>query len=469
MTNRLPCTDLHTGSPGGFLTDASSPFGDREAPVPTCGSSIARSKGSSLDTPGALCESLCTHLSAVLRTRVVEIVADFTRDSLGNWWLLQIKRFRAVAYGPAPRQQTVSEMAAHVTCRCCGRYYTPLQLRQKLTPRMIWRMVAHQKARGVSFSWHLHAESCGAAGVGGEQEASGEDGGPKTTIARLAMPTRMNEGVKDAYGGVRVCDLCNDMYHAEERLRKAAFKLSWQLGMAPSSITVRSPAGAGAGGGVDAPSGHVAQPASAVVQEPPAWREKAAAEAAQLVVEAAAAGGDDHFEPSGVHRGGNQMMGQQIASRQSLHQSVSGAGRSGRMLGGPRHSYIRHSAGVESAGNGSDHGSEVAAAAAAASDIGLAASLAPLHSAAERRRLHLGGWRLLLCLKELRGAQDTMVAMGLIGQAAAPGGNESDARRRRRRAASSAGRVLIFSLLGVEVAIPLPARHSKAEKGAHIA
>jgi hypothetical protein len=100
VANRLPVVDLHTGAPGGFVTDAATPHaaegtdleGGDEAAVGG-GSSITKARGAvTVGGPAVLCEALAVHLGAVCRppARVVELIADFTRDAQGTWWLLQV-------------------------------------------------------------------------------------------------------------------------------------------------------------------------------------------------------------------------------------------------------------------------------------------------------------------------------------------------------------------------------------------
>jgi hypothetical protein len=106
-------------------------------------------------------------------------------------------------------------------------------------------MVGHQRARGVHFSWHTFAASTGGGG-GGVSGTSGSSAVPPTSastgcsegvsevpdfLARLSQPTRVRTAVPDGYSGLRVCDICHDMYHAEMRLQAAGRVVGRQLGV----------------------------------------------------------------------------------------------------------------------------------------------------------------------------------------------------------------------------------------------
>ena len=201
-----------------------------------------RTQSAVAETAG-LCLLIAEHIEATHRPliRVHELVADFTRDADGRWWLLQVK---AIVTTPAvgsgvipgspnalrrpstapPRPPPASEdapppserpTATHtVCCRCCGRRNPPAALAQTLTQRMIRSMRAHQRARGVVLSWHRHFTS------------------PEEMPDR---PGRPSDKVDDKYSRLRVCAVCYDLYKAETKLEKAARGLAQRLGVTPDS------------------------------------------------------------------------------------------------------------------------------------------------------------------------------------------------------------------------------------------
>ena len=229
----LLLTSAGAAGRGGFLTDAE---GSTSSVV------RVRTQSAVAETAG-LCLLIAEHIEATHRPliRVHELVADFTRDADGRWWLLQVKAIvttPAVGSGvipgspnalrrpstapPRPPPASVDApppserpTATHtVCCRCCGRRNPPAALAQTLTQRMIRSMRAHQRARGVVLSWHRHFTS------------------PEEMPDR---PGRPSDKVDDKYSRLRVCAVCYDLYKAETKLEKAARGLAQRLGVTPDS------------------------------------------------------------------------------------------------------------------------------------------------------------------------------------------------------------------------------------------
>jgi hypothetical protein len=234
VTNVQPVTDTHNGSPGGFLTDATGE--DEGTP---CSIVHAVGRNGAVAETAAMCGALAEHIEATARplVRVHELVADFTRDHDGLWYLLQVKAVIATPVGSGvipgapnallPRPATADAnqttlidgelpmppaerpTATHtVCCRCCGRRHPPAALSQALTQRMIRSMRTLQRARGVTLSWHRH----------------------------FAEPEEVAHGkMDDRYGEVRVCGVCYDLYKAEKKLEYAARRFSKRMGIVPDS------------------------------------------------------------------------------------------------------------------------------------------------------------------------------------------------------------------------------------------
>lgn len=242
VTNGLPVTDTHSGTPGGFLTDAEGADILHTTP---CSIVHARGGGAVSET-AAMCAQLADHIEATVRPlqRVHELVADFTRDEAGLWYLLQIKAvvttpasagimpgspnalLRPVT-APVSRATAISASvsaaeqappverptATHtVLCNCCGRRHPPASLAQTLTQRMIRSMRMLQRARGITLSWHRHFTA--------PEEIPDGPGRPKDKI-------------DDKYQGLRVCAVCYDIYKAEKKLELASRKFSKRLGVTP--------------------------------------------------------------------------------------------------------------------------------------------------------------------------------------------------------------------------------------------
>lgn len=238
VTNGQPVTDTHSGVPGGFLTDATG-----EDLFHKCPCTIVHAAGhrGAVAETAAMCGALAEYIEATTRplVRVHELVADFTRDHDGLWYLLQIKAIIAAPVGSSahsgspnsllPRAPTAGTSSSHmegdvpppverptathtICCRCCGRRHPAAALSQTLTLRMIRSMRTLQRARGITLSWHWHfAEP------------------PKD----LNTSGQSTDKMADQYDEMRVCSVCYDLYKAEKKLEHAARKFSKRVGVRP--------------------------------------------------------------------------------------------------------------------------------------------------------------------------------------------------------------------------------------------
>jgi hypothetical protein len=159
---------------------------------------------------------------------LASLVADWTKDDRGRWWLLQVR-----GWSLTPRVELQSKArrtdAQHTRpCRCCFRQSPEAALASRLTENMIVEMLEHQKGRGVSFSWHGRPEHQPLVWKAARLKAVAEAGQPE--------PPPPPGGI-GRYAALAVCAPCYAMYQAEMKLRAAAAKLATQVGITKVKFT----------------------------------------------------------------------------------------------------------------------------------------------------------------------------------------------------------------------------------------